>query len=262
MADRFCPEHSPKYYEEFLREIEHSREFRKKIYDEIGLKEARRVLEVGCKSGVISKELREFTDAQITAIDSDHLAIAEASANIKGVEFFRDTEEKLSIRDESFDIVVCHYFFLWRTKPFGLLMELKRVCKTDGYIVALAEPDYDGWIEYPNLELGRYHKQSLEGQGANPSVGRNLLSLFSSGGLETSVYVNARIWPKEELEVCIEKEWQNILDEGFISEEEYITKIEEEKRIISENHRVIALPFFSAIGKKVILEEDIIDPYD
>jgi ubiquinone/menaquinone biosynthesis C-methylase UbiE len=262
MVDGFCPEHSPQYYEEFLREINHSREFRKKIYDKIGLKDARRVLEVGCRSGVISKELRAFTDAQITAIDSDHLAIAEASSNIKGVEFFRDTEEKLSIRDESFDVVICHYFFLWRTKPFGLLMELKRVCKTGGYIVALAEPDYDGWIEHPNLDLGKFHKESLKGQGANPSVGRNLLSLFSSGGLETSVFVNARIWPKEELEDCIEKEWQNVLNEGFISEEEYNNKIEEEKKIIAENLRIIALPFFSAIGKKVILEDDIIDPYD
>ena len=261
MANGFCPEHSQQYYEEFLREIKHSREFRKKIYNEIGLKDARRVLEVGCRSGVISKELREFTEAQITAIDSDHLAIAEASSNIKGVEFFRDTEEKLSMRDESFDIVICHYFFLWRTKPFGLLMELKRVCKTGGYVVALAEPDYSGWIEHPNLELGKYHRESLKGQGANHSVGRSLLSLFSSGGLETSVYVNARIWTKEELEECIEKEWQNVLDEGFISEEEYLVKIEEEKRIIAENLRIIVLPFFSAIGKKVILIEDIIDPY-
>ncbi|MHA1347349.1 MAG: class I SAM-dependent methyltransferase [Candidatus Heimdallarchaeaceae archaeon] len=262
MADGFCPEHSPQYYEEFLREIDHSRKFRKKIYEQIGLKGARRVLEVGCRSGVISKELRESSDAQITAIDSDHLAIAEASSKIKGVEFFRDTEEKLSIRNESFDVVVCHYFFLWKTKPFGLLMELIRVCKTGGYIVALAEPDYDGWIENPNLELGKYHKESLEGQGANPSIGRNLLSLFNSGGLETTVYVNARIWSKEELVNCIEKEWQNVLNEGLISDEEYKIKIEQEQKIIAENLRVIALPFFSAIGKKVVLEEDIIDPYD
>ncbi len=262
MADKFCPEHSQQYYKEFLREINNSLEFRKKIYDQIGLKDVRRVLEVGCRNGIITKELREHTEAQITAIDSDHLAIAEASSNIKGVEFFRDTEEKLSMRDESFDIVVCHYFFLWRTKPFGLLMELKRVCKTGGYIVALAEPDYSGWIEHPNLELGKYHEETLKDQGANPSIGRSLLSLFSSGGLETSVYVNARIWTKEELENCIENEWKNVLDKGLISEEEYNNKIEEEKRHIDENLRVIALPFFSAIGKKVILEEDIIDPYD
>ncbi|MHA1551479.1 MAG: methyltransferase domain-containing protein [Candidatus Heimdallarchaeaceae archaeon] len=262
MTTGFCPKHSPQYYEEFLREIDNTREFRKKIYEQIGLKDARRVLEVGCRRGVISKELREFTDAQITAIDSDHMAIADASSRIKGVEFFRDTEEKLSMRDESFDIVVCHYFFLWRSKPFGLLMELKRVCKTGGYIVALAEPDYDGWIEHPDLNLGKYHKDALKGQGANPSVGRRLLSLFSSGGLESSAHINSRIWSQEEIESCIEKEWKNIFDEGLITEEEFNAKIAEERKIIGDNHRVLALPVFTAIGKKVILEEDIIDPYD
>ena len=89
MSDGFCTDHSPEYYEEFLREIENTKEFRKKIYEQVGLKNARRVLEVGCKQGVISQELRENTEAQFTSIDSDHMNIADASERIKGIEFFR-----------------------------------------------------------------------------------------------------------------------------------------------------------------------------
>ncbi|MHA1200086.1 MAG: class I SAM-dependent methyltransferase [Candidatus Heimdallarchaeaceae archaeon] len=262
MSEGFCPDHSPEYYEEFLREIEYTKEFRKKIYEKIGLKGARRVLEVGCRQGVISQELRDATEAQITSIDSDHMNIADNSERIKGIEFYRETADKLSMRDESFDIVVCHYFFLWKPKPFGSLMELKRVCKKGGYIVALAEPDYLGWIENPDLGLGKYHQETLQNQGGNPGVGRSLLSVFSSGGLETEIFVNTRIWPQSELEGCYEQEWTNIYTEGLITEEEYKEKVAEEKQIIENKLRIIALPIFSAIGKKVTLLEDTIDPYD
>ena len=262
MSEGFCPDHSPEYYEEFLREMEYTKSFRKKIYEEIGLKNARRVLEVGCRQGYLSKEIREETEAQITAIDSNHVNIADASELVKGVEFYRETADKLSMRDESFDIVLCHYFFLWKPKPFGSLMELKRVCKKGGYVVALAEPDYLGWIENPNLGLGENHKKTIEMQGGDPSTGRKLLSVFSSGGLETSIHVNTRIWPQDELEGCIEKEWTNIFNQGLISEEEYKAKIEEEKKIIADKLRVVALPIFTAVGKKVELLEEKIDPYD
>ncbi|MCG3255893.1 MAG: hypothetical protein KAU62_07390, partial [Candidatus Heimdallarchaeota archaeon] len=95
-----------------------------------------------------------------------------------------------------------------------------------------------------------------------PGVGRRLLAVFSSGGLETSIHINTRIWDKEELEGCIEREWHNVYEEGLISEEEFKAKVEEEKNIIAEKLRVIALPIFSAIGKKVILPDEVIDPYD
>ncbi len=262
MSEGFCPDHSPEYYEEFLREIEYTKEFRKKIYEQVGIKGARRVLEVGCRNGVISQELRDATKAQITAIDADHISIADASQRIKGIEFFREVGDKLSMRDNSFDIVFCHYFFIWKPKPFGVLMELKRVVKEGGYVVALAEPDYRGWIENPDLGLGKNHMKALEEQGGNPGVGRRLLSIFSSGGLETEIHINTRIWTQDELEGCIGHEWQNVFEQGLITEDEYKAKVEEENKIIAEKLRVVALPVFSAIGKKVVLPDEVIDPYD
>ena len=153
MENGFCPVHQPHYYEDFLRQLKLTNEYRKNIYKIICLKDARRVLEIGCRMGIITQELRENTSAQITAIDSDHLMIAEAQENIEGIEFFRDSSESLSMRDESYDIVICHYFFMWNPKPFAQLMEMIRVCKKGGYVVALAEPDYGSWMEYPDLGL-------------------------------------------------------------------------------------------------------------
>jgi ubiquinone/menaquinone biosynthesis C-methylase UbiE len=251
MSEGFCPEECPHYYEEFLRELSFTRPFRKKLYEEINLKKARRILEVGSRIGIISQELREASDAQITAIDGDHLMIAEASERVKGVEFYRQHEDKLSMRDESFDIVLSHYFFIWKPKPFATLIEMIRVCKKGGYIIALAEPDYGGWIEHPNLKLGEYHIKAIQQHGGNPYVGRRLLSIFSSAGLETKKHINSRIWDREELENTIANEWFNIQKEGLISEEEYQSKVEEEMKIIKDNLRIIALPIFTAIGRKV-----------
>ncbi|MCG3216418.1 MAG: class I SAM-dependent methyltransferase [Candidatus Heimdallarchaeota archaeon] len=115
MSEDFFPDHSPEYYEHFLREMESTRSFRKKIYNKIGLKSARRILEVGCRQGILSQEFRNETEAQITASDSDHINIADASERVKCVEFFRESADKLSMRDESYDIVFCHYFFIWNS---------------------------------------------------------------------------------------------------------------------------------------------------
>ena len=262
MSEGFCPDHSPEYYEAFIRELDYTKAFREEIYKKVGLKGARRVLEVGFRQGWITEEIRRHTDAQITAIDPDHINVADASEKIEGVEFFRDATDKLSMRDESFDVVFCHYFFIWKKQPFKALMELRRVCKNNGYIVALAEPEYSGWIEYPDLELGKYFYEAIKKEGGNPRIGKELLSIFSSAGLETELHVNSRIWTIEELENCIVNDWNVILQEGLITEPIYNQKIEQEKKVIQDKLRVIAFPVFSAIGKKVKLLEETIDPYD
>ncbi|MCG3221607.1 MAG: methyltransferase domain-containing protein [Candidatus Heimdallarchaeota archaeon] len=262
MSEEFCLDDCPHYYEEFIKEINFSRSFRRHIYEKIELKKTKRILEVGSRIGIISQELREFSDAQITAIDSDHLMIAEAADRVKGVEFFRSNEDKLTMRDESFDVVFCHYFFMWKPKPFASLMEMIRVCKKDGYVVALAEPDYGGWMEHPNLGLGEFHKKAIQQRGGNPRVGRALQSIFTSAGLETTKFINSRIWNREELENNIANEWFNIHKENLITEDEYKSKVDEELKIIQDNMRTIALPIFTAIGKRVIIKENVIDPYD
>ena len=262
MSEGFCPDHSPQYYEGFIRELKYSKEFRENLYEKIGLEKARRVLEVGFRQGWMTEEIRKHTQAQITAIDPDHINVADAAERISGVEFFKDASEKLSMRDESFDIVFCHYFFIWKEKPFKALMELKRVCKKGGFIVALAEPDYYGWIEHPNLELGEYFIKTIEKEGGDPHIGKKLLSIFSSAGLDTEIFINTRAWPMEEIEGCIENDWNIILAEDLINKEEFERKIEDEKKFIQDKIRMIAFPVFTAIGKKIELLEDTIDPYD
>jgi len=235
---------------QFKRQAEWTRAFRNQIYREIGIKNARRVLEVGCGTGVITKEIREKTSAQITAIDKDHLVIANVQQQIEDVEFYRMSVEDLSFRDEAFDIVICNYFFLWIEKPFRALMEMVRVCKPGGYIVALAEPDYGGWVEHPDFGLGAKHIATIKKHGADPYMGRKLLSIFESANLNTKLSVVAHIWNQERLKEQIAEEWKLVLEAEEITEEEYKEILEKENQTIDENLRMIFLPIFSAIGQK------------
>ncbi|UJG44100.1 MAG: methyltransferase domain-containing protein [Candidatus Heimdallarchaeum endolithica] len=236
---------------QYKRQSVWTKDYRNRIYRQIGIKGARRVLEVGCGTGTITKEIREKTSAQITAIDRDHLVIATAQENITDVEFYRMSVEKMSFRDETFNIVLCNYFFMWLDKPFKSLMEMVRVCKTGGYIVALAEPDYGGWIEHPDFGLGKQHIEGIKKQGADPFVGRKILSLFESAGLETNISVVANVWEKERLLEQIKNEWKLVLETEQITDEEYQEIMKKEVKTIEENMRMIFLPIFSAVGKKV-----------
>jgi hypothetical protein len=128
--------------------------------------------------------------------------------------------------------------------------EMARVCKKKGYVVALAEPDYGGWVEYPELNLGKKHIEYLQREGADPCMGRKIQALFESAGLETEISIIAQSWDKESLESNIEEEWRRVLEADLISEGEFKQKLKLEKESIEKNQRLIFIPVFTAIGRK------------
>ena len=60
-----------------------------------------------------------------------------------------------------------------------------RVTHPGGFVLALAEPDYGGRIDYPTelSQIGDWQKNALKQQGANPLMGRELRSIFSHAGI-------------------------------------------------------------------------------
>ena len=86
----------------------------------------------------------------------------------------------------SIDAVVCHFFLLWMKQPEQALAEMHRVTRHGGCVVALAEPDYGGRIDYPDqfMELGRLQGTALQAQGADINAGRKLAALFHHAGFK------------------------------------------------------------------------------
>ncbi|MFW9851788.1 MAG: class I SAM-dependent methyltransferase [Candidatus Thorarchaeota archaeon] len=240
----------PEIKQQFIRQASWTRAYRNQLYRQIGLIKAKNLLEVGCGTGVITKELREKTSAKITAIDFDKSMIDIAKDYVSDVRFLTENVEKLTFKDKSFDFVISHYFLLWISNPEKALSEIVRVCKQGAIIVALAEPDYGAWIEYPELELGKYHIEYLQKEGADPYIGRKILALFESAGLETELSVVAQTWNQNLLQENIVEEWKRVLEADLITENEFNEIIKNEITLIKKNQRMIFIPIFTAVGKK------------
>jgi len=85
----------------------------------------------------------------------------------------------------SFDIVYCHFLLLWVRDPLQALLEMKRVTRPGGHVIAFAEPDYSNRIDRPDelIQLGKWQTESLIRLGANPSLGTSLAELFFQAGI-------------------------------------------------------------------------------
>jgi len=240
----------PEIEKQFIRQANWTRAYRNQIYRQIGLIKAKNLLEVGCGTGIITQELREKTSGKITAIDYDESMIEIAKKNVIDVKFLLENVEKLSFKDKSFDFILCHYFLLWLANPKKAINEIARVCKQGGTFVALAEPDYGAWIEYPEMELGKFHIKYLQKEGADPFIGRKILALFESAGFETELSVIAQTWNQNLLQENINEEWKRILEADLITKDEFQQIIKKESMLIRKNQRMIFIPVFTAIGKK------------
>jgi hypothetical protein len=69
---------------------------------------------------------------------------------------------------------------------------MRRVTRSGGFVLVLAEPDYGGRIDYPDVlhPLGELQRKALLRQGADPLIGRQLGSLMGQAGfsnVETGV---------------------------------------------------------------------------
>jgi ubiquinone/menaquinone biosynthesis C-methylase UbiE len=158
--------------------------------------QAMRILEVGCGTGAI---LRDWTQAddptqaalpdavahlprQIFGLDIDaahlHLAAQAAAA----AHFVQGDAFRLPYADHSFDLLYCHFLLLWLGDPLPALQEMKRLTRPGGAVLALAEPDYGGRIDYPEAlaQLGEWQQAALRRQGAEPRTGRRLAALFQT----------------------------------------------------------------------------------
>ncbi len=85
----------------------------------------------------------------------------------------------------SFDACLCHFYLLWVKGTLAALVEMKRVTRPGGWLLALAEPDYSARVDEPQelKPLGELQTQALQCQGANPFVGGRLPDLFRWAGL-------------------------------------------------------------------------------
>lgn len=192
----------------FIKKLElqalETAEERLPLYLEVGLKDANSVLDVGCGSGIVTRDIARLTKGKVIAVDGseDMINVAkDVLKDYKNVELKVCNAEALPFEDNTFDIVTCNLVLMWADNPQKVVNEMARVTKKGGKVLASLEPDYGGklhWPEHPKVDP-IFAGEAIKKRGGDPRIGRKLRLLFVRAGLKTKVGIgNTRIWSCEE----------------------------------------------------------------
>jgi len=230
------------------------------LFEKAGLSTAGRILELGCGTGALLEDLPVKSKVAIHGADWNLPAVIEASTHAPGISLLCADGHFLPYPDSSFDLVFCHYFLLWVKNPEQVLREMQRVSRKGGAVLALAEPDYGGRIDYPPAleQLGTWQVESLRQQGADPFMGRKLAGLFSRVGLrkvETGILGGEWRMPTSgdlsQAAMGRELEWEVLQADlaGSVAAQDIQKMKELDEMAWKSGQRVLFVPTFFAWGR-------------
>jgi SAM-dependent methyltransferase len=245
----------PGWHRRYAQQARWTKDLRTHLYARAGLNSARRVLEVGCGTGVLLSELSDLSSAAVYGVDIDASRLSLAARNTPRARLYRADAHSLPFTSETFDVVLCHYLLLWLPDPARVLAEMRRVTRPGGAVLALAEPDYGGRIDHPAalIPLGPAQQLALRHQGAEPQMGRRLARLFAQTGLDgVETGVLAGQWQAPPSKEDWELEWEVLLEdlEGQIPGQELERLRRLDWAAWQSGERVLFLPTFYACGRR------------
>lgn len=223
-------------------------------FDRLALQSTHRVLEVGSGTGVIISEVGLMHKCRTFGIDIDPQAVHFAHQVDPDTRYMIGDGFHLPYPTATFDAAICHYLLLWLESPQRVLAEMKRVTRSGGWILALAEPDYGGRIDYPEalIHLGELQEKALQKQGCNTRIGRKLRLLFTTQKFaDISVGILGGEWRESTIAEIPKSEWQVLSRdlETLIPPEEIETLYQEDKKAWQEGTRLLFVPTFYAAGQ-------------
>jgi len=238
--------------EQFARQAGWTRGIRAHLYRRANLLRARRVLDVGCGTGVLTEELAGRTQGQVIGVDLDPGMVGFCQKRHGKAEYRLGDAHDLSFRDGWFDLLVCHFVLLWCADAAKAAREMVRVTRAGGVVVVCAEPDYGGRIDYPDLPLGQWQSEALRREGADPLLGRKLRSLFALPGVRhTEVGLISGLWDLGTLRAQFDAEWslwERSLS-GLVPPEELARVKAADLAAIETGERLVFMPVFYALVK-------------
>ena len=174
---------SVNWHARFLQQASWTGALRDYLFDRAGLAQARRVLEVGCGTGAVLSGLA--SPAAVHGLDRDPGRLVQAHRHVPAAGLVCADALTLPYPSACFDITFCHFLLLWVGDPLRSLLEMRRVTRPGGSILALAEPDYTARVDRPAAlaPLGALQTEALRRQGADPGMGGRLADLFHRAGI-------------------------------------------------------------------------------
>ena len=154
-----------------------------------------KALEVGCGPGFVMDIVGKQFEVQGLDIDADMVSMCKA----RGLDVVKGRAEELAFDDKEFDVVYCSFLLLQVKDPVAVVKEMARVSRR--WVLALAEPDYGAWIDFPEgLEgLKDVLIKGMKALGSDPYIGRKLRGIFEEAGLKAEIGAHAGVWDLKQL---------------------------------------------------------------
>ncbi len=204
---------------------------------------------------MITTELAVRARRAAVGVDVRLEALRAARARESGASFAVADAAALPFRPGAFDAVVVSFALVWLADRAAFLREAARVLGAEGVFVALAEPDYEGTVEYPEAASTKEEVAgAVERWGGDGACGRKLPALLSRAGFEVfkfgvlnSVWTPAR-WLEEEEE---ELRLLTKLVAPTAGAERLQAAARARKEAAAKGERCYFLPVFYAAARKV-----------
>ncbi len=247
----------------FIKKLEQqaleTAEERHPIYIVAGLKDAGLILDVGCGSGEVTKDMAAHTNGIVIALDDspDMVDTArEMLGDSKNVRLCTGDAHNLPFKDDYFDIAICNLVLMWSEDPQRVVNEMARVVKPGGKVVASLEPDFGGKIHWPENSMVDpiFAGEAIKRRGGDPHIGRKLRALFVGAGLDTEVGIgNQRIWSCDEDRASYVRSrdfYWNVLRRAGMNDNEIKEWESEYLKSLDMGIQLNFFPQFYAIGSK------------
>ena len=241
------------WHKRYKQQASWSEDVRRYLFSKIKIKPEEKILEIGSGTGAVLNILSDETDCQLFGIDIDIFSLLFSTKNHPHILHAAADGYCLPFKKDSFIVTYCHYLLLWIQNPLKILHEMMRVTKPCGYVLALAEPDYQARIDFPQPfeKLGQKQTESLMAQGIDPSLGRKLAGLFHKAGLIkiTAGIIGAK-WDMDQSQLVDEQEWMMIQSDlsGDLTSELLDKYRHEEVKAREKAERILFIPTFFASG--------------
>jgi ubiquinone/menaquinone biosynthesis C-methylase UbiE len=216
-----------------------------------------RVLEVGCGTGALLSQIPVRPATRLYGLDLQRDRLAFAAPTAPQARLIQADALHLPFPSQAFDIVCCHFLFLWLKDPQAAAREMKRVTRPGGWVMALAEPDYEARIGFPEelARLGMRQSEALQRQGAALDIGRRTAAILAHAGLEVreTCILGGQWFGGREADLT-QSEW-DVLREDIaenLSAEEWQTTQEIDRQARNSGSRVWFTPTFCVLSIKTV----------
>ena len=241
------------WHQRYLQQSTWTGAVRSHLFGKINLSSADSILEVGSGTGAVLSQLADSGEFQLIGVDIARPALNFSQKHIQDYQLVQADGFHLPFANDTFAISYCHYLLLWLSNPINVLAEMRRVTRSGGSLITLAEPDHDARIDYPPPldDLGRYQTRSLQSQGADTAVGRKLRGLLRQTGLQKiETGILSASWSDSLAKKVDPTEWAMIRSDlsDKLSESELSYYEAVDHQAYTSGNRVLYIPTFYGVG--------------